>query len=271
MTTLTFTLRDRPVQRVDLAALTIDRLTGMTTAQVAALPLPSGNRTIAAGELFTITGQPGDSLEIVGSTDRLDRIGQGMTRGSIHVRGDAGAYLGAGLDGGTLEVEGSAGPYAATGMRSGMIHIRGNAGDFLAGAIPGEHRGMQGGTVVVRGDAGDRAGDRMRRGMLLIEGNAGDYCASRMVAGTIAVSGRIGRSPGVAMRRGTLLLLQRPAELLPTFNDCGEFPLSFLTLLVRSWRALPGSYASLSEAGLRVRRFMGDVGNGGRGEILIRV
>lgn len=270
MTALTLTLRSRPVQRVDCSALTVDRLSGLNVAEIAALPLPSGNRTIAAGELFAIAGTPGDALEIVGGTDRLDRIGQGMTRGRLLVRGDAGAYLGAGLAGGTIEVEGRAGAFAASGMLGGLLHIRGDAGDFLAAAVPGEHRGMQGGIVVVRGDAGDRAGDRMRRGMLLIEGNTGAYCASRMVAGTIAISGRVGRFPGVAMRRGTLLLLQAPAEIPPTFNDCGSYPLSFLTLLVRSWRGLPGSFAALPDTGLAVRRFMGDIGNDGRGEILVR-
>jgi formylmethanofuran dehydrogenase subunit C len=270
MTALTLTLRERPAQRVDLSALTIDRLTGLTVAQIGALVLPSGNRTIKAADLFSISGEPGDTLEIRNSCDQLDRIGQGMTGGSIAIRGGAGAYLGAGLDGGRITVDGDAGAYAATGMRSGLIHVRGNVGDFVASAVAGEHRGMQGGAVVVSGTAGDRAGDRMRRGMLLIEGNAGDYCASRMVAGTLAVWGSVGKSPGLAMRRGTLLLQQAPATLLPTFNDCGEFPLAFLTLLARSWRALPGRYATLPDTGLRVRRYMGDLGNDGRGEILIR-
>jgi formylmethanofuran dehydrogenase subunit C len=90
-----------------------------------------------------------------------------------------------------------------------------------------------------------------------------------MVAGTIAVGGTTGRWPGLAMRRGTLFLLQNPPELLPTFNDCGIHPFTVLTLLVRAWRRFPGRFAALPEAGLRVRRYMGDLGNDGRGEILI--
>lgn len=270
MTALTFTLRERPVQRVDLSALTVDRLSGMSVGQIGELPLASGNRKIRAADLFTITGEAGETIEFRNSCDQLDRIGQAMTKGVIRVRGGAGAYLGAGLDGGRVEVDGDAGAYAATGMRSGLIHVRGNVGEFVAAAIAGEHRGMQGGTVVISGNAGDRAGDRMRRGMLLIEGNAGDYCASRMVAGTIAIGGSVGLFPGLAMRRGTLLLQQAPASMLPTFNDCGEFPLAFLTLLVRSWRSVPGRFAALPDTGLRVRRFMGDLGNDGRGEILVR-
>jgi formylmethanofuran dehydrogenase subunit C len=72
------------------------------------------------------------------------------------------------------------------------------------------------------------------------------------------------------MRRGTLLLRQAPPALLPTFNDCGVHPLTILTLLARSWRDLEGRFAALPETGLRVRRFMGDLANDGRGEILVR-
>jgi formylmethanofuran dehydrogenase subunit C len=271
MSPLRLTLRERPAQRVDLSPLTVDQLIGKTLAQVAATELPSGNRTVRVDRLFTLSGDPGRELEIGSGCDMLDRIGAGMTEGRVIIQGDAGAYVGVDMIGGTVEVQGSVGAYAGTGMRGGRIQISGNAGDFLAGAIPGEHRGMLGGTVLVGGNAGDRAGDRLRRGVVLIEGNAGDYCASRMVAGTIAVWGGVGSFPGLAMRRGTLLLQRAPEALLPTFNDCGEHPLNFLTLLVRSWRALPGKFATLPDSGLRVRRFMGDLANDGRGEILVRV
>jgi len=269
MSTLCLTLKDPPPQRVDMSPLSTDRLTGKTASEVAAIELPSGNRLVRADSLFDITGDSAAEVEIRGACDRLDRIGAGMSRGRVVVRGDAGAYLGAGMTGGQLEVHGSASAYAGTGMQNGTVLIAGNAGDFLAAAIPGDRWGMTGGTVVVGGDAGDRAGDRMRRGMVLIEGNAGAYCAARMVAGTIAVWGSVGPFPGLAMRRGTLLLRSVPERLLPTFNDCGEQPQGFLTLLLRSWRGLPSKFASLPDRDLRARRFMGDRANGGAGEILV--
>lgn len=269
MSTLCLTLKAPPLQRVDMSPLSTDQLAGKTPAQVAAVELASGNRLVRVDSLFTITGSFASELEIRDGCDRLDRIGTGMTHGRVVVTGDAGAYLGAGMTGGQIEVHGDAGAYAATGMMGGTIQITGNAGDFLAGAIPGDRWGMVGGTVVVGGNAGDRAGDRMRRGMVLIEGNTGAYCASRMVAGSIAVWGSIGAFPGLAMRRGTLLLRNAPDELLPTFNDCGEHALGFLTLLVRSWRTLPSKFATFPDQGLRVRRYMGDRANGGLGEILV--
>jgi formylmethanofuran dehydrogenase subunit C len=271
MSTLRLTLREAPAQRVDLSPLTPDHLTGKTSAEIGAIELALGNARVRVDELFSLSGDFVSELAILNGCDRLDRLGEGMTHGRITVDGSAGAYLGAGMSGGVIEVHGSAGAYAATGMKGGMIHVTGNAGDFLAAALPGERGGMQGGTVVVGGDAGDRAGDRMRRGVLLIEGNAGDYCASRMVAGTIAVAGTVGRCPGFAMRRGTLLLLKSPPAVGSTFSDCGEHPLSVITLMVRSWRTLPGRFATLSDTRVRARRYVGDLANGGLGEILLLV
>jgi formylmethanofuran dehydrogenase subunit C len=271
MSTLRLTLRERPAQRVDLSPLTADHLRGKSPDEVGAIELTCGNRKVRVNDLFTHSGNFGSELEILGSCDRLDGIGQGMTHGRIIVHGDTGAYLGAGMTGGSLVVRGNIGAYAATGMRGGRIHVYGNSGDFLAAAVPGDRHGMQGGLVLVDGDAGDRLGDRMRRGTVLVQGNAGAYCAARMVAGTIGVWGRVGGFPGLGMRRGTLLLGETPGALLPTFNDCGAYPLNFLTLLIRSWRTLQSAFATLPDSGFRVRRFMGDLANGGRGEILVRV
>ena len=269
VSTLCLTLREPPAQRVDLSPLTAGQLMGRALEHVAALELATGNRKVRLDSLFAVTGTFASELEIHGSCDRLDGIGAGMTHGRIIVEGDTGAFLGAGMTGGSIVVRGNVGAYAATAMQGGRIHVYGSTGDFLAAARPGERHGMRGGLVLVDGDTGDRLGDRMRRGMVLIEGNAGDYCASRMVAGTIAVWGSVGTMPGLGMRRGTLLLQRTPSALPPTFNDCGVYPLNFLTLLVRSWRTLRSKYSNLPDSGLRVRRYMGDVANDGRGEILV--
>jgi formylmethanofuran dehydrogenase subunit C len=269
MSALRLTLTSRPAQPVDLSPLLPQRLAGMTRSEIGALELASGNRRLRVDQLFSIAGDPGPALEIRDGCGLLQGVGAGMTQGDIVVRGDVGAYLGAGMTGGTVTVHGNAGAFAASGMRDGEIRIGGDTGDFLGAALPGDHQGMRGGVVLVGGNVGDRAGDRMRRGALLIEGNAGDYCASRMVAGTLAVWGTVGRFPGLAMRRGTLLLQQPPAALPPTFNESGTFPFTFLTLLARAWRTLPGLFGTLPESGLQYQRFMGDLANDGRGEILI--
>lgn len=270
MSALTFRLRHEPQLRVSLAPLVPQTLARLSPAAIPEMELTWGSGAIKVGELFEIRGSDASHLVFEGGSPKLDRIGEAMASGEIIVRGDAGAYLGHRMAGGTIRVDGSVGAYCASGARNGFITVDGDAGDFLAAALPGEHRGMAGGLVLIRGDAGERAGDRMRRGVVLIEGSAGDYCASRMGAGTIAVLGRTGAGIATGMRRGTLLLRETP-ELPPTFNDCGVHDLGFLQLLYRSWASLPGGFAALPGNSLTVRRLVGDLGNGGKGEVLVWV
>lgn len=268
MSVLTLTLRGAPAQTVDMSSITPDRLAGKSAAEVAALEFTSGNRRIKVGDLFDIAFGDAASIVIRNGSAKLNRIGLGMSGGSITVEGDAGAYLGMGMVGGRIVVSGSAGAWTGSGMTDGTIHVRGDAGDFLAAAIPGDKQGMAGGTIVVEGNAGARVGDHLRRGMVLIKGDVGDYCGSRMLAGTIAVSGKTGSGVGFGMKRGTLLLAHLPL-LSPTFNDCGTHQLPFLNLLYRHFRTADPAVAAFARDSDRVRRFMGDLANDGKGELLV--
>lgn len=264
------TVMDPPRQRVDLSVLLPERLAGMKVAEVAAIELAVGNRKQRLDALFEVrTGRSAGRLDIVGDAAKFDAIGRGMTRGTIRVRGNAGAYAGREMAGGRIEIDGDAGVWAGAAMRSGLLQIGGNADDFLAAAIPGERRGMRGGAIAVAGNAGIRAGDLMRRGMVLIGGSAGAYCFSRAIAGTIMVRGDLGPHPGYGMKRGSLILLRRPTRLLPTFADCGDHDLGYLALMARYWGTLGPLFGGLDERIARVRRFASDAANGGQGEILI--
>jgi formylmethanofuran dehydrogenase subunit C len=274
MTVLTLTLKEPPRFRLDVQALTPHGLAGRTLAEVAALPLWSGNRLTSVGALFDVSGAAlpaagNGEIVFVNATERLDRVGSGMHSGAIRVEGDAGAYPGFAMSGGWLTVTGNAGPFAGSAMRGGEIRIGGSAGDFLGAAIPGEKRGMSGGVVVVEGSAGDRVGDHMRRGNILIGGDAGDYCGARMTAGSIVVRGKAGGCVGFAMRRGTVLLYRAPAGVPATFNDCGSHDLPFLGLYMDYLRGFGPPFARRAGAPSRARRIAGDVAVGGRGEILI--
>ncbi len=269
MSALTLTLREPPRFWVDCSALTPDRLAGLSAGRVGAIELTSGNRRLRTDEVFAVGDGDAADMLIEGACAKLDRIGADMTSGRLRVVGDVGDYLGVSMSGGRIELAGSAGSHCACAMAGGTVDVEGSVGDFLGGALPGELQGMRGGLVRVGGGAGERAGDRMRRGMLLVEGDAGDFCASRMAAGTLAVLGRVGADPGFGMVRGTLLVRDLPGGLLPTFNDCGIHELGFLCLLLRSWKELPGAFGRLSPDAIRVRRHVGDLANGGKGEILV--
>lgn len=106
----------------------------------------------------------------------------------------------------------------------------------------------------------------MRRGLILIRGNVGEYCGSRLLAGSIVVAGACGAQPGFGLRHGSLNL-SRITETMPaTFNDSGVVELSWLNLLRRHAEGfLPDAVPETS----RVRRYMGDLAFGGKGEVLV--
>ncbi len=270
MTALTFTLKLKPDQRVDMSPLVCQKLADMPLAEIAALTLQNGKRKIRVDELFDITGSDAQNIVLKGSFAKLDFIGKELDGGCITVEGDAGAYLGLGMKSGEIKVSGDVGLYAACEMKKGFLTINGNAGDFLGAALPGNKMGMKGGTILVKGNVGERAGDHMRRGNILIEGNAGDYCGSRMTAGTIAVMGQTGRYLGFAMRRGTLLLWNQP-QPSARFNDCGAHTLAFLPILFASFKKFNSKFADSSAAFNRVQRYAGDMSEMGRGEVLVKI
>ena len=270
MSALTFTLKYKPAQRVDMSPLVCQHLSDLSVSEISALTLQSGKLKLRVDDLFTIAGSDAQDIVINNSVDNLDFIGKDLEGGSVIVNGDAGAYLAFGLKSGEIKVSGNVGLYAACEMKKGYLEISGNAGDFLGAALPGNKMGMKGGTILVKGNVGERAGDHMRRGNILIEGNAGDYCGSRMTAGTIAVMGQTGRYLGYAMRRGTLLLWNQP-KLSASFNDCGAHTLAFLPILFASFKTLNSRFADASDAFNRVQRYAGDMSEMGRGEVLVKL
>ncbi len=266
MSALTFTLKKDLAQRLDISPLTPDTLTEKSAKDIAATLLWYGKQQVRADEAFDITGDNPNNIVFKNSSDKLDYIGSQMKSGSISIEGSAGNYLGFQMRNGDITLNGNASDFAASGMAGGSLKVNGNVADFLGGAIIGERRGMRGGLVIIKGNAGDRVGDQMRRGIILIEGNVGQYCASRMIAGTIGVLGNVGEYIGFGMRRGTLLLTQTP-KLHATIQDCGTHTLPFLSLMFKAFQDLPTRFAQIKQN--RVQRYAGDLGNDGKGEILV--
>ncbi len=254
-------------QRADCVGLLPSTLAGLSAAQIAKLPLLWGHVRVPAGEVFDISAGDPSTLVFEGDTAKLDRVGAGLAGGRIVVTGNCGAWAGAGMRGGMIEIHGDADHHAGSAMAGGELSIAGSAGDFIAAPATGELRGMRGGRIVVDGDAGDRVGERMRRGQIIVHGAVGSYAGVQMSGGTLLVGTGTGAAPGYGMRRGTMLLARGPAELLPTFADCGEHTLGFLELLRRDLP--PRSAERLGfKARLRVRRWLGDAAVAGVGELL---
>jgi formylmethanofuran dehydrogenase subunit C len=248
-------------------------LAPLKVAELARWPLKVGNASVALGELFRLEGSGDDGrLVFEGDLRQVRRLGQGMTAGTLTIRGDVGVELGAGMSGGTIDVEGTVGDRAGAAMRGGLLRIKGRAGNFLGAADPGARSGMREGVILVEGDVGDDVGLAMRRGLIAIAGAAGDGLGRALIAGSIFAFGPVGRLAGAGMRRGTLALFGLPdpsnPDLLPTFAPGVRYRPPFVTIYLRRlgrW-GFPVPESAFSGT---FERYNGDLVERGQGEILI--
>jgi formylmethanofuran dehydrogenase subunit C len=270
---MTVTLRQMQAtpQRLDCRGLLPSALEKMNEREIGGISLRSGNRLTPLGELFNVTCDTEDAgtLVVHPIDDRLDFLGTGLHAGQIIVEGDAGDYAGREMKDGNLTVRGNVGDLAGSGLQGGTLLIHGNAGRQVGAPTAGKRQGQRGGVIRVRGDVGERAGERMRRGIIIVEGNAGAFLGYRMIAGTIFVAGQAGERAGYGMHRGTLLLQRAPETICPTLRPNGRHDLAFLRLLLDELHHLSGEAILNRDDVPEVERYVGDIANDGRGEILI--
>ncbi len=256
-----------PAAPIDASSLCPDRLAGLGRREVERLPILVGRSDVPLGELFQVSGDGGEAIEVEGDLSPFALVGASMSRGRLVVRGAVGPRAAARMRGGTLLVDGRAGDHAGEGMTGGLLRIRGDAGDHLAAPVPGAPRGMNRGTILIDGSAGRMAAARMRRGLIAIAGDLGEAAACGMLAGSLFVFGTIGRGAGALLRRGTILALGGTAPL-PTFLPAGSQRLPFLELF---FDALESAAFPVPAPARRAayRRLVGDVSGRGVGEILM--
>jgi len=261
------TLKDEVPVPVEADVISPGVLAGKSNREIRELPLFRGNKTVRLGDLFEVEGEGADHLQIRGSLDKFKKIGRGMSRGKIHIAGNAGMHLGSMMSGGEIVVEGDAGDWAGAEMTGGVIRVRGNAGHLAGAAYRGSPAGMNGGAIIIEGNAGGMVGELMRRGLIAVMGSAGDFAGAMMKGGTIFIFGSAGERPGGGMNRGTLVVFQKPL-LLPTFRyDCRVNSVCLrvaLNLLQRMGVGAAGQY--MDSAFLH---YSGDFAESGKGEILI--
>lgn len=248
--------------RIDGTTLRPDTLGALDPAALAQQPLPPASPVNACasasiittlGDLFDITGSPGERLTICNAPP-LNGFGARMKSGELIVEGDAGDDLGA-------------------SMAGGLIRVTGNAGHRAGAPAIGNERGMTGGDIVIHGNVGDFAGMRMRRGCIAVAGTCGKSPGFRMIAGTIIVGTGAMDHPGLEMRRGTIVSLDAGADIATSgrFAEDGVFDTSavvVLRLLLRRMvrLGLPVDRAKL-ELGRRYRLYSGDRMELNKGEI----
>ncbi|WP_406697029.1 formylmethanofuran dehydrogenase subunit C [Singulisphaera sp. Ch08] len=258
---------------VEAEGLAPETLSSMSAAEVRRRKVSLGNSEVELGELFEIEGSAEDGhLTLEGDLRQVDRLGEGMSTGTLTIRGDVGAELGAEMTGGRIDVDGHVGDWAGAEMRGGVLRIRGGAGRSLGSAYPGSRLGMRDGIILVEGTIGDDAGLAMRRGLIAVTGSAGEGLGRGMIAGSIFAFGPVGGFPGAGMKRGTLAFFAgedvSERRLLPTFAPSGRSRPPFLSVYLRQLRTWGFPVPDTAFSG-PLERYNGDLAERGQGEIWV--
>jgi len=271
---MTLRLRYRSTSGVPLEVegITPTAVRGKSLAEIERLGTFHGNAATSLADFFEVSGDSADGrIEWEGDLSGVHWIGAGMTEGYVHIMGSAGRHVGSGIMGGEIHVDGDAGDWLGGEMHGGLIHVRGSVGHLAGAAYRGSARGMTGGTILIDGSAGNEIGHLMRRGLLAVGGDVADLAGFNMRAGTIVICGDSGIRHGAGMRRGTLVYCGENApKLLPTFHRACRFQPVALAMLLRQLERLDFPMPSGSrDADFEL--YNGDMIEGGRGEVLIRM
>ncbi len=269
MSPLIFTLKTRLGFSLDISELTPDKLSKKNKSQIKNIKLSYGKKKIPIMELFTISGNDTNNIQIHRSCNKLICVGHGLSYGSIHIKGNVGDLLGQHMRGGYIKINGNADSWVGNKMAGGRIDITGSVGHYIGAGKLGDAFGMTEGLINIKGSAGHRVGDRMRRGMIIIHGKTGDFCGSRMHAGTILVLGKAGTNVGTGMRRGTIILSKKPKHIIATFKSNGNLKMQFVRLLFTQLMKMGKEFPKFRKLDPEVHRFSGDLSRNGKGEILI--
>jgi formylmethanofuran dehydrogenase subunit C len=261
------TLRAAPGEPLELEGLTADRISGLSEREIAALPAWLGTRERKLGDFFDVRGERSDRVRVEGALTNVHGLAARMAGGELVLDGDAGRRVGDGMTGGLVDVRGCVGDDAGLAMAGGVLRISGNAGDRLGAATPGASKGMAGGEIIVLGSAGADAGARARRGLVVVGGNVGGDAGRAMIAGTLVVFGRTGPQPGRGSKRGSIVALGG-IEVPVTYWYACTFEPPHVRLLLTYLRRRHGLAVDERMVSGRYRRYCGDAGNPGRGEIL---
>ncbi|MEW6622982.1 MAG: formylmethanofuran dehydrogenase subunit C [Bacillota bacterium] len=269
MNNVVLTLKREPEVPVDADALVPENFVEAPHNQICFLKLAYGNELVNLGDLFEVQGEKSDTIILNGNLQKFKNIGNGMSLGQISIYGNAGMHLGAGMKAGVIEVNGQVGDWLGAQMTGGTIIVMGSCGNMAGAAYCGEQAGMNGGSIIVYGRAGSNVGERMRRGLVIIKGEAGDFAGCMMLGGTLVLAGGCGYGVGAQMSRGSIISLEE-VEILPTFHYCCTYEPVLINLLANSISRL-GLNINLAEgwAADNYRRYMGDITELGKGELLV--
>jgi formylmethanofuran dehydrogenase subunit C len=261
------TLRAPVRATIDVTGLTPDRLATLSEREIAELPAFEGRSRARVGDFFAVRGGNAAAVRIVGDLSKIDGLAEAMAGGELIIVGDAGRRVAARMSAGMVKVVGSVGDAAGASMSGGTLRVAGHAGDRVGAAAAGASKGMSGGEIVVEGSVGSDAAARARRGLVVIGGDAGGHAGRAMIAGTVIVFGRTGDHAGSGNKRGSIVSIGG-IRLPATYRYACTYRPPHLQLTMTYLRRRHGLQIPEAVVAGLYRRYCGDAGDPGRGEIL---
>jgi formylmethanofuran dehydrogenase subunit C len=245
---LTLVLRAALTEPIDVEGFTADRLASLSEREIAGTTVWLGRRQAQLGDFFDVRGGHNESVRVEGDLSKLRGLAVGMAGGELFVDGDVGDDVGGGMSG-------------------GVLRVTGNAGDRLGAALPGASKGMTGGEIVVAGSVGREAAARARRGLVVVGGNAGADAGRSMIAGSLIVLDTVGSDPGILNKRGSIVGVGG-VSVPETYRYACTYRPPHLRLTMTYLRRRYDLKIEDRVAGGQYRRYCGDAGDPGKGEIL---
>ena len=223
---ITLTPKEQPEVPIEIDTITPDSLAGKTIDEIKNIAILHGNVQVPLADFFEVEGEAGATatetkILIDGDVSQTKRIGQGMTAGSITVKGSVNMYVGAEMEGGVITVEGNAGGWAGQNMKGGEIEILGDAGDYIGASYRGDWRGMSGGKITVHGNAKSEIAEYMNGGKLIVKGDVGIMPGVHMNNGVLIIEGNVIARTGGEMAGGTIVVKGVIDEFLAGFEFLG--------------------------------------------------
>lgn len=264
------TLRSPLSQRVEVDQLTPSHVATLDESDIASLPAYLGRDAIKIGDLFDVRGGRSAKLRIEGDLADVHGLGAGTTSGELLIEGNAGHRVGAHMTGGWIDVRGNVGNEAGLAMSGGALRVVGDAGSRVGASTPGASKGMTGGEIVVDGNAGDDVAARVRRGLVVVTGTTGNCAAREMIAGTLVVLGRIGAGAGRGSKRGSIIACGG-IDVPATYRYACTYRPPFVRVTMTYLRRRYGLTIEQGAIDGEYRRYCGDLGDPGKGEILTKL
>lgn len=236
---------------IEAEVISPDRLAPLSLTQIRSLAVWEGNRKRVHSDLFRAEGDENPAkpeeltITLQGDFSRVKRIAEGMTAGTVDVKGSVGMHAGNRMSGGLLTVDGNADDWLGREMRGGKIRILGNAGNYAGAGYRGEKCGMRGGEIEIGGSAGAYLGEHLCGGSIRVAGDAGDFPGAANQGGAIFIGGST-YLPGAEMTKGTITIKGK-ARVLPSYQKM----------------------EMVSVDGLELQKYVGDLVENGKGELFV--